>query len=84
MPSANREPFVMEYDGVCHYAVAEYDARDRECYMLLLDENKQPYYNAKGEKIGYYKASSQGYITLLIRIYSDPVLFPQQMKSISQ
>ncbi len=55
----NGTEFVMEYDGVCHYAVAKYDAKDRECYMLLLDENKQPYYNAKGEKIGYYKASSQ-------------------------
>ena len=55
----NGTEFIMEYDGVCHYAVAEYDAKDRECYMLLLDENKQPYYNAKGEKIGYYKASSQ-------------------------
>lgn len=51
--------FVMEYDGVSHYAVAEYDPQERACYMLLLDENQQPYFNAKGEKIGYYKASSQ-------------------------
>ena len=27
--------------------------------MLLLDDNHQPYYNSKGEKIGFYKASSQ-------------------------
>ena len=51
--------FVMEYDGVYHYAVAEYDPQDQECYMLLLDDKRQPYYNEKGEKIGYYKGSSQ-------------------------
>ena len=51
--------FVLEYDGVCHYAVAEYDHQDNECYMLLLDEKHQPYFNSKGEKIGYYKTSSQ-------------------------
>lgn len=27
--------------------------------MLLLDDNRNPYFNSKGEKIGYYKASSQ-------------------------
>lgn len=27
--------------------------------MLLLDEKHQPYFNSKGEKIGYYKTSSQ-------------------------
>lgn len=27
--------------------------------MLLLDEKHQPYLNSKGEKIGYYKTSSQ-------------------------
>lgn len=51
--------FIMEYDGVCHYAVAECDQQDNECYMLLLNDEHQPYYNAKGEKIGFYKASSQ-------------------------
>ena len=51
--------FVLEYDGVFHYAVAEYDAEDGECYMLLLDEEKKPYFNQKGEKVGFYKASSQ-------------------------
>ena len=51
--------FVLEYDGVCHYAVAEYDQKDNECYLLLLDEKHQPYLNSKKEKIGYYKTSSQ-------------------------
>ncbi len=60
--------FVMQYDGVCYYAVAEFDAQDNECYMLLLDDNKQPYYNARGQKIGYYKASSQAGIDA-INIY---------------
>lgn len=55
----NGTEFVMEYDGVCHYAVAEYDDSDKECYMLLLDDEKKPYLNQKGEKIGFYKASSQ-------------------------
>jgi len=55
----NGTEFVMEYDGVNHYAIAEYDEKDSECYMLLLDENKQAYHNLKGEKIGFYKASSQ-------------------------
>lgn len=64
----NGTEFVMEYDGVCHYAVAEYDEQDNQCYMLLLDDNKQPYYNAKGVKIGYYKASSQAGIDA-INIY---------------
>lgn len=27
--------------------------------MLLLDDDKKPYFNSKGEKIGYYKACSQ-------------------------
>ena len=31
----NGTEFVMEYDGVCHYAVAEYDEQDNQCYMLL-------------------------------------------------
>ena len=51
--------FVLEYDGVYHYAVAEYDQKDNECYLLLLDEKHQPYLNSKKEKIGYYKTSSQ-------------------------
>lgn len=51
--------FIMEYDGVCHYAIAEYDQLENQCYMLLLDDNRKPYFNSKGEKIGYYKASSQ-------------------------
>ena len=55
----NGTEFVMEYDGVEHYAVAELDENDRECYLLLLNDEKQPYFNAKGDKIGYYKASSQ-------------------------
>lgn len=55
----NGTEFIMEYDGVCHYAVAEYDELDGECYMLLLNDEKKPYYNQKGEKIGFYKASSQ-------------------------
>ena len=42
-----------------HYAIAEYDKEEQECYMLLLDENHQPYHNSKGEKIGYYTTSSQ-------------------------
>ncbi|MDO4326043.1 MAG: PD-(D/E)XK nuclease family protein [bacterium] len=55
----NGTEFIMEYDGVYFYAIAEYDSEAKECYMLLLDENKRPYYNQKGEKIGFYKASSQ-------------------------
>lgn len=51
--------FVMQYDGVEHYAVAEFDESDGECYLLLLDDNRKPYFNAKGNKIGYYKAASQ-------------------------
>lgn len=51
--------FIMKYDGVCYYAVAEYDPQNNECYMLLLNDEHQPYHNAKGEKIGFYKASSQ-------------------------
>ena len=55
----NGTEFIMKYDGVCYYAIAEYDPQDKECYMLLLDEERRPYHNAKGEKIGFYKASSQ-------------------------
>lgn len=55
----NGTEFMMEYEGVFHYAVAEYDEKEKECYMLLLNEKKEPYYNLKGEKIGFYKASSQ-------------------------
>jgi len=54
----NGTEFVMEYDGVEHYAITEYDATEKECYLLLLNENKEPYFNSKGEKIGYYKAAS--------------------------
>ncbi len=49
----------MEYDGVRHFAVADYDEDEKECYMLLLDENKNFYFNSKGQKIGFYKAPSQ-------------------------
>ena len=55
----NGTEFELEYDGVCHHAVAEYDPEERECYLLLLKDNKEPYYDAEGKKIGYYKASSQ-------------------------
>lgn len=60
--------FVMEYDGICYYAIAEYDPSENACYMLLLDEDKQPYYNEKGEKIGYYETASQAGIDA-INIY---------------
>lgn len=49
----------LQYDGVCHYAVTEYDQKEKACYLLLLNDKKEPYYNRKGEKIGYYKTSSQ-------------------------
>ncbi len=55
----NGTEFVMEYDGVRHFAVADYDEDEKECYMLLLDENKNFYFNSKGQKIGFYKAPSQ-------------------------
>lgn len=55
----NGTEFVMEYDGVRHFAVADYDEKDGECYMLLLDENKNFYFSPEGQKIGFYKASSQ-------------------------
>lgn len=55
----NHTEFVMDYDGVRHFAIAEYDEQTGECYMLILDENKQPFKNSKGEQIGYYKAASQ-------------------------
>ena len=55
----NGTEFTMEYDGVRHYAIAEYDPQEKECYMLLLDDERRPYYNAKGEKIGFYRTSSQ-------------------------
>lgn len=61
----NGTQFVLEYDGMEHYAVAEYDEMEKECYMLLLDENHQPYHNSNGEKIGYYKASSQAGIDII-------------------
>lgn len=60
--------FIMNYDGVEYYAVAEYDPKERECYMLLLDEEHKPYLNQKGEKIGYYQTSSQAAIDA-INIY---------------
>ena len=55
----NGTEFVMQYDGVYHYGIAEYDENERACYLLLLNDNKESYYNQKGEKIGYYKTSSQ-------------------------
>lgn len=50
--------FVMEYAGVQYHAVIEYREEEKECYFLVLDENKQPYRNAKGEIVGYYRAPS--------------------------
>lgn len=55
----NGTELILEYDGVSHYARAEYDDNDKECYLLLLNDEKQPYYDKKGKKIGFYKASSQ-------------------------
>lgn len=74
--------FIMEYDGVCHYAVAEYDSQDNECYMLLLDDNHQPYYNSKGEKVGFYKASSQAGIDA-INIYRKKNNIEAKMKTLN-
>lgn len=55
----NGTEFQMEYNGVLFYAVAEYDAADRECYLVLLDEEKKHYHNKNGEVVGYYMAPSQ-------------------------
>ena len=60
--------FFMEYDRVRHYALAKFDEQDKECYHLLLDDEKKTYSNMKGETIGYYKTSSQAGIDA-INIY---------------
>ena len=57
--------FLMKYNGVCYHAVAEYDPKDRECYMLVLDEEGRPYYNANGKKLGYYQSSSRAGIAAI-------------------
>lgn len=51
--------FEMEYDGVMFHAVAEFDEIDKQCYLLVLDEKEQPYRDQEGNKIGYYRTSSQ-------------------------
>lgn len=52
-------PFTMEYAGAVFHAVTEYHESEQECFLLVLDENGQPYRNAEGKKIGYYRTSSQ-------------------------
>lgn len=44
-------PMALVNTGLCKAIYEEFTEQ--------LDENKKPYYNEKGEKIGYYKASSQ-------------------------
>lgn len=50
--------FTMKYDGVSHHAKAILSLDKRECYLLLLDENGEPYRDNKGEIIGTYSSSS--------------------------
>lgn len=78
----NGTEFIMEYDGVSYYAVAEYDSTDAECYMLLLDENKEPYHNLKGEKIGYYKACSQAGVDA-INIYRKKHMIEKKIDTLN-
>ena len=58
-------PLTMEYAGVQYYAVAE--VVDGKCYMKVLDENKKPFVDKEGAKIGYYKTSSQAGMDLINR-----------------
>ena len=51
--------FTLQYGGEIYHAIAEYDEKERQCYMLLLDENEEPFYNEEGKKMGYYQFASQ-------------------------
>lgn len=57
--------FVMQYAGVEYYAVAE--LVKGVCYMRVLDENKKPIEDEKGNKFGYYVTSSQAGMDLINR-----------------
>ncbi len=57
--------FVLEYDGVVHYARAEYTEDDKACYLLILDENKNVFKNSMGIVVGYYKTSSQAGVDVI-------------------
>ena len=79
----NGTEFVMEYDGVCHYAVAEYD----QAFFIRGKHNDMAVCISPELFTGIDRAyiSSKGYITLLIRIYSDHshiIMFSSDKKSL--
>lgn len=57
--------FSMEYDGVKYYARAVVTSDKRNCYLQVLDENQQPYYNADGAPVGVYESSSSAGVDVI-------------------
>lgn len=72
----------MEYAGNRHYALVDFDEAEGECYLLLLDDEKKPYFNKNGEKIGYYKTSSQAAVDA-VNIYRKKNNIDSRVSSLS-
>lgn len=58
-------PFTMEYDGVTYYAKAAVARNKKECFLQVLDENRQAYKDASGEIVGTYESSSKAGVDVI-------------------
>ncbi len=60
----NKMQFTMKYDGELFYARAILSSDGKDCYLQILDENKQPYI-VNGKVVGIYRTSSSAGIDVI-------------------
>lgn len=74
--------FTMKYDSVQYYAKATVSPDGKECYLQVLNENKEPYISEKtGEEMGLYNSSSAAGIDV-INLYRKKHNIPNQIKTL--
>ena len=60
----NKMQFTMKYDGELFYARAILSSDGKDCYLQILDENKQPYI-VNGKVVGIYRTSASAGIDVI-------------------
>lgn len=71
----NGTPFTMKYDGEVFYARAVLSEDGKDCFLQILDENRQPYI-VNGKVAGIYRTSSAAGV--------DVINFRRKEKGITQ
>lgn len=74
--------FTMKYDGVTYYARAKVSNDKKRCFLQVLDENKNPYFDENTKKIiGLYDSSSAAGIDV-INLYRKNHNIPDRVKTL--